>query len=135
MDKKGFVLTLDVILGMIIVFTVISISLFFVSRGSEVSLTEYQPIMIGSDIITLMDEEKSFDSLNHDYIETRMESSLPSNYDMLIRIEGDIESGNGTIEVGGNLPENRLIISGRRVALTDSGTYLKITYFAWTRQQ
>ncbi|MBI4153116.1 hypothetical protein HY497_01215 [Candidatus Woesearchaeota archaeon] len=133
--KKGFALTLDLILGMVIVFSVVFVSLFFVSRGGEITIAEHQLARIGSDIVTVMDEQKVFDALDHAAIETRMEELLPANADMLIRIEGDFGIGNGTIEVGGDIPQERLIISVERAALTDDTIFLKITAFVWAREQ
>ena len=133
MNKNGFILTLDVILGMTIVFLVLMVSLFFITQGSDVSISEHQLLKIGSDIVTVMDNEKTFDSLDHETIETRMDELLPANYEMLLKIEGDFAVGNGTIELGGNLPENRFRIVGKRIALTDDNVYLKLTYFVWGR--
>ncbi len=135
MKKAGFVLTLDLILGLALLFTVVFISLFFISRGSDVTLSEHQPLLIGSDIITIMDEENVFDTLDHSTIEDRMQELLPGNYEMLISVQGNFTPGNGTIEVGNEVPDNRLIISGRRVALTDNDIYLKITYTVWVRKE
>jgi len=135
LGKKGFVFTLDVMVGMIVVFMVILISLFFVSRGSEAGLSEQYLLRVGSDILTVMDEQEVFDSLDHLTIEDEMNELLPGNYGMLIRLQGDFDAGNGTIEVGGEMPEQRLIVSGQRVALINDDTYLKITYFVWAREQ
>ena len=133
--KQGFIFTLDVALGMIVVFAIVIITLFFVSRGSEVSLGEYQLQLVGGDIVRVMDEHGTFDSLSHDPIQDEMSILLPESYDMLLRVEGSFPEGNGTIEVGGELPANRFIISGQRAALTSNGTYLLITYFVWGRGQ
>ncbi len=135
LGKKGFIFTLDLIVGMSILFTVVMITLFFVARGSEVTLAEHQFLRLGSDIVAVMDEQKMFDSLDHEAIERKMEELLPGQYEMLIRLQGNFTAGNGTIEVGGEIPAERLLISGRRAALTDDDTYLKVTYFMWGRRQ
>ena len=129
--KKGFIFTLDLLLGVIIIFVLVGISAFFVTRGSESDLVEYQSLVLGSDIIDILDRQKTFDSLDHTTIETAMEDILPANYEMLIRIEGDFDPANGTIEVGGNLPQDRRIIFGRKVLLTENNIYLKVTYALW----
>lgn len=133
-NKDGFIFTFDLTLAIIIVFIVIIIGLFFVSRASSSSVSEHQMLRIGSDLITILDEEFAFDFLDHDYIEVAMQELLPANYQMLIRIEGDFPEGNGLIEVGGSIPEKRLTLSGQKVVLNKDDLYLKITYFVWLRE-
>lgn len=133
--KKGFIFTLDVILGMIVVFVMVTITLFFISRGSEVSLGEYQLQTIGGDVVRVMDERGTFDSLSHNPIQDELALLLPANYDILLRIQGSFSEGNGTIEVGNDIPDKRFLIVGQRAALTSNGTYLLITYFVWEKQQ
>lgn len=133
--KKGFVLTLDFILGMTILFTVIMVALLFVSRGSATTMAEHQLLRFGSDIVAVMDEQKLFDSLSHETIEQELQELLPGQYDMLIRLQGNFTVGNGTLEVGGDIPREGLLISGKRVALTGNSTYLLITYLMWGKAQ
>lgn len=134
-EKKGFILTLDLIVGMAIFFTAVLISLFLVSRGSEVSIAEHHLLRVGSDVVAIMDEQKVFDSLDPSIIRDKMRELLPGNYEMLVGVQGNFDEGNGTIEVGNEIPQQRLMISGRRAALTNDNVYLKITYFIWTREQ
>ena len=135
MNKKGFIFTLDVILGLVVIFGIIGTSIFFVSQGSQVSISEHQLLLVGSDIVNIMEEDGTLHSLDHNTIEYRMEEILPTNYEMLLRIEGNFQTGNGTLEVGGEIPEKRLIIAGQRISLTENNTYLKITHYTWGRKQ
>jgi len=96
-----------------------------------VTLSEYQLLVIGSDIVTLMDAEKAFDSLDYYLIRDRMQKLVPTNYEMLIRLEGNFS----TVEVGGDIPQKRFMLAGRKVGLTDNDVFLKITYFIWMRVQ
>mgnify|MGYP006418548631 CR=1 FL=1 len=134
-NKKGFVFTLDLILGFTIFFIALSISLFFVARGSQVSLSDYQLLVVGSDIVDLLDNKGAFDSLDEDVISNEMDSLIPASYDMLIRLQGDFSEGNGTIEIGSEIPSRRLLIAGQRVGVTSNSTYFKVTYFTWPRLQ
>jgi membrane protein implicated in regulation of membrane protease activity len=133
--NKGFVLTLDLILAMVVVFTVLAVILFFVGRGSEVTLSEHQLTLIGSDIITLLDQKKSFDSFDSTEISIALTEIIPAQYEMLVRLQGDFTEGNGTIEVGGEIPSQRLITAGQRLAMSDTNTLFTITYFIWPRLQ
>jgi len=133
--KKGFILTLDVTLGSTLALIAIAVSLFLVTRGSATTLGEHQLARIGSDMLMILDEQKVFDTFDHEYIETKIEQVLPIQADMLIRVEGNFTEGNGTIEVGGTLPYNRPIISSVRVAMTDDYEYMKLTAFVWGRRE
>ena len=133
--KKGFILSFDLILGMTIVFIILFISVFFVSQGSAITISEHQLLRVGSDLVTIMDGKKTFDSFDYETIETEIEKVLPGNYEMLVRLQGNFSSGNGTVEVGGDIPQNRLTVTGRKAAVTDDNIYFKITYFIWIREQ
>jgi hypothetical protein len=134
-NKKGFILTVDLMLGTAIVFIVLVITAFFINQGSAITLSDHQLVRIGSDVITILDENEVLDTLDENKIKTEIEKILPGNYGMLTRIQGNFSQGNGTIEIGGEIPANRLLISGRKVAVTNNDTYLKLTYFVWTRNQ
>lgn len=131
MNKKGFAFSLDLIAGIVIVFIVLIFASFLLHRGSEFDLSQHNLILVGSDLVTVMDNQEIFDTLDHDYIEEKMQEILPGNYQMLLRVEGNFSTSNGLVEVGSNLPEDRNVFSGRKVALTNESVYLKITYFIW----
>jgi len=133
--KKGFILTLDVVLGTTITLIAIAASLFLVTRGSATSLGDHQLARIGSDMILVLDGQKAFDTFDHEYIETKIDQILPSHVDMLIRVEGNFTEGNGTIEVGGTLPYDKPVISSVRVGITDNYEYMKFTAFVWGRNE
>jgi len=134
-NKKGFVFTLDLILGFTIFFVALSISLFFVARGSEIAIGDYQLSLVGSDVVNLLENKNAFDSLDEETISNEMESLIPTSYDMLVRLQGNFSQGNGTIEIGSEIPSKRLLIAGQRVGVTSNDTYYKITYFTWPRLQ
>lgn len=127
--KKGFIFILDLVLAVIVFFVSLFAILFFFNAGGEITLSEHHLLLIGSDVVTVMDEEKIFDTLDYSTIKNRLIELVPPNYDMLVKVEGS-----STVEAGGSLPNKRTIVSGRRAALTDSNEYLKITYYVWVRR-
>jgi|SRR3989344_2657370 len=132
-SKTGYIFTFDLVLSLILAFSILLVSIFLLTKGSMVTFSDYQSLQIGSDIILVMDNAKAFDSLDYGRIEIEMEKLLPVNYNMLIRVEGDFSEGNGLIEVGGELPPQGTVMTGERAAITDDETLLKITYFIWVR--
>jgi len=127
MNKKGIIFTLDLLLAIMIIFIVLTASIFFISRGSAINLPDHQLQLIGSDIITIMDHQETFDSFNPTTIEESLEQLVPKNYQMAVRVQ----QGSNTIEANFPLPEDSSIISGMRVALSENDTYMKITYYVW----
>ena len=134
-SKTGFVFTLDLIIGLGIIFSLVLVSLFFISKGTEAEFSEQQLLRVGSDVAMVLDQQKVFDSLDYRIIEQGFHDILPPNYDGLLLVQGNFTVGNGTIEVGGEIPQGIPIIVGQRAALTDDNTYLRITYSIWTREQ
>jgi hypothetical protein len=132
MDKKGFVLTFDLIMGITLVFIVIIFSTFFIIRSSETSLAQHSNLVSGADVVRILDQQKVFDSFDYGIIEQNMLDFLPGNLEMLLRLEGDFTPGNGTLEVGAELSNEAS--SGQRVGVTDNGKYFKITYFIWEKK-
>ena len=132
-NKKGLAFTFDIALGTGVIFGMVVLSVFLASRGSTGHLAEYQLSRIGSDILTVLDERESFDTLDHTLIEQKLDDVLPAHIDMLLRIEGSFAEGNGTIEVGGDLPTDKSLIPIRRVALASDSTYVKLTAYVWLK--
>ncbi|HLC19963.1 MAG TPA: hypothetical protein VJK72_03515 [Candidatus Nanoarchaeia archaeon] len=132
LNNKGLALILDVALGTVVIMAGVALSVFFISESSS-HVADYQLARIGADILGMLDAQQGFDNLDHATIEQEIAELLPAHLDMLVRIEGDFEEGDGIIEVGGNLPSAASIIPVRRVALTSDDTYLKITAYVWLR--
>ena len=123
---------MDIALGIGVILGAVALSVFIVSRGSTAG-SEYQLARIGADVLAILDEQHAFDDLSHTVIEQKMQDVLPAHLDMLLRIEGDFDEGDGLIEVGGNLPTTKSLLPVRRVVLTSDDTYLKITGDVWLR--
>ena len=132
-NKKGIALLFDVLIGTGVLAGVIVLAIFLMSRGSVNDASQYQLARIGADILSILDQQHSFDELDHTLIEQKIQDVLPAHLDMLVRIEGDFDEGGGTIEVGGELPSRKALIPVHRVVLTSDDIYLKITAYVWLR--
>ena len=135
LHKKGFIFTMDVLLGVMMAFLVVGAGIYFTTRGSEPALPKYQMFATGSDIVSVLDEMNVFDSLNPSVIEVEMEKLLPAQYEMLIRLEDNVTLGNEILEAGNEVPFGVSILSGQRVVWTIRSRYVKLTYFIWVKQQ
>ena len=130
--KKGAVFTIDIVLAVFVVFVAISFTLFFIARAGEVSRADHQLVNIGADVTRILIERGTLQELDHDAIEAGLYTIIPANYDMLLRIQGNFSYANGTIEVGGEVPERRYIVAGEQ-ALYVEDRIAKVTYFVWPR--
>src|SRR3989338_9638625 len=132
MNKHAFILTLEIVLGSTLVFALIFASLFFLNRGTS-GVADSQLLLFGSDVITLLDNQNIFDSLDTTTIETAMQEVVPRNYALVMQLQGNLSQGNGTIEVGDEIPEKEAALVGRKAVLTENNTYIQITYWVGTR--
>ena len=132
--KKGFIFTLDITFGIIIVFLLVIAGMFFVSQASPKNLSEYQMLRTGSNIVSVMDKQGLFAQPDYQVLQSHLDELVPGNYQMLLRLQGNFTTGNGTMEIGSEIPPKVSLISGQRVSVTDNWQYLRITYFIWGRQ-
>ena len=130
--RKGAVFTLDLLFGIIVFFLVVGSTLLYISRYSDPGMTDHNMMQVGSDIVSVLDMQGSFEGLDLARIESQMYSMLPSHYDMLLHISGTFTEHNGSIQVGGQLPFDEDVIAGERVAVT-STDYLHLRYFVWSK--
>jgi hypothetical protein len=124
MNRKGIILTLDFLLAMVITFIILAVAIGFFS--SATALPSHQAQLIGSDIVTILENEGRFNVENSSMLEESIRTILPNNYQMALRIK----QNSSTIAVG-SIPGNVSVISGERVSLTSGGTYRHVTYFIW----
>ena len=125
---------LDLMLSLLVLFFILIVVVFFVTKASSTSIAEHQLARVGSDIVSLMDEQGMFaDLTNPDTVSANLATVLPRNYAMFLHLEGDFSVGNGLLEFGEPVPAKRAITTGRRAALTNSTDLVIITYSIWTR--
>jgi len=109
MNKKGFSFTLDVTLGLLIAFLILSLANFYVVRNEVDIFPQLQVSKTGNDILNIFDRLGYFDPPVN--LDTCFNELLPSFYGMSISGVGD---GNCTFNVGDDIPENVFIASGSR---------------------
>lgn len=127
---------LDLMLSLLVIFFILIVVIFFVTKASSDSIAEHQLARVGSDIVTLMDEQGMFRDLsNPDIVAANLDTVLPRNYVMFLHMEGDFSVGNGLLEFGEETPAKRALTAGRRAAVTNNTHLVVITYYIWTREE
>lgn len=127
---------LDLMLSLIVIFFILVAVVFFVTKASSTSIAEHQMARVGSDIVTVMDEQGMFRDLsNPDLVAANIDTTVPRNYAMFLHLEGDFSVGNGLLEFGEEMPAKRAITTGRRAAVTNNTHLVIVTYYIWTREK
>lgn len=137
--SKGFVFTIDMIVAMVFAVLILVIANYSVRTG-ESSFSKLQIEKTGSDIAALLDHKGILDSLNNEIILNDLNDLLPINYDMHINIStfNDV-----TLTIGNSLPNDKFIISGKRVFVVSTlneltqeleiTDYGKLQYWIWLK--
>ncbi len=128
--NRAVIFTLDMLVALTVFSIAFAVSLYYVSQTSEDKLTRAEMSSIASDILAVMDNNKTLQTLDSQMIQTQLEQLLPIAFQMRILIKTE---NNVTIDVGGIAPEGRFIATGKRHIVTDTD-YGEVRYWIWARQ-
>jgi len=135
-NKKGFILSLDAAIAVIVVFIFIAVSSYYVAKANEDPLTRLQMIRAGSDIITLLDHQGIFETLTQTEISDEISSTLPPVYEMRLRVNGTFPQEILTVETTNETAGKQFIVSGERnlVLYNETGNYYAtVKYRMWQK--
>jgi len=134
--NKAFIFSLDVTIAVLVSIIVLSAAVYYSTSTSD-SLPTLQMSRTGSDILIVLYYNGTLNSWNSDTIEDEMYGMLPPNYDMrinLIRADRDVSS---TVIAGSDLPENKMLVSGKRIFVRTAGNkiswYATAQYWIWLK--
>lgn len=130
--SKAFIFSLDVVIAIVVVMALLVVSTFYVAKAGSESVAKLQMIRVGSDVLALLDHTDSLDSLFVDFIEIDLNTILPANYHMRIKVYCEGE-GTLAVETTDTYPSDRFIGVGERVFVTDTYDYCMASYNIWLR--
>jgi len=145
MSRKGYVLTLDITIALMIVLGVLFLSAIIINNAQTGTFLEMQQVRLANDIITVLDERGTLQSLNSSLINSTIQEILPSTFDISMTIKTydyDIGSQNfiykNRTKVSGVTNEtDRFIGQGKRTFVKFSGTgvanYSVLEYNVWVK--
>lgn len=125
--NKGFIFTLDALVAVFIVALIISVSSIFAFKQLNQKFNSLQIDKIGADVIATLDYRNDFNSLDKNYIDTKIKNLLPKNYDISYKMVCQ----NITIVQGE--PPSRSFRSGERIIVTNNLDYCHINYQIWPK--
>ena len=128
-DRKGFVITIDLTIAVLVVFTIVVFSTYKVSQASYDTSGKVLMNKVGNDILSVLHNKDVLASLNKNSIESKMNDLVPVNYDMQIKVE----CSNKTIETSLEPPTDRFIGSGTRIISSDNLDYCTTRYWVWLK--
>lgn len=129
--KKGFVFIIDIAVAMGIVFLILMVSLFYVTRTDTGSIANAQLVKTGYDVITVLDYMNSLQSFDKDTIQADLFQILPVSYHMRLQVKGNTDLV--IIETAQAMPNDRFIASGKRFFITDTGEPGVAMFWIWVR--
>lgn len=133
MKKKGFVFSLDVAIGVLVVVLLMSAAHRHMTNAEANRISNIQMISVGSDIAAMLDYNEALQTLKESTIESEMNDLMPQNYDMLLKIVVD----DGTIlYIGDSIPGEQFVSTGKRFFTINGGSstkYAYVVYWVWTR--
>lgn len=133
--NKGFILTLDATLAVLVVLIILAVASFYFVQSY--SLLPVFPVKRGHDIIAVLDYSGTLSKLNKETIAQEISSSLPLNLEMKIQISGNFSEHGGLIEVGNDIPGDKEVWSGQRVTPLIKNNkitnFSKISFWIWQK--
>lgn len=135
-SKKGFILSLDAAIAVVIVFIFLTVSAYYVGKANEDPLTRLQMIRAGSDIITILDQQGVFETLTQTEIADEISSTLPPIYEMRLQVNGTFPQNILTVETTNETIGQQFVVSGERnmVLYNETGNYYAtVKYWLWQK--
>jgi len=135
-NKKGFILSLDAAIAVVIVFIFLTVSAYYVGKANEDPLTRLQMIRAGSDIITILDQQGVFETLTQTEIADEISATLPPIYEMRLQVNGTFPQNILTVETTNETIGRQFIVSGERnlVLYNKTGNYYAtVRYWMWQK--
>ena len=130
--NKGFIFSLDTVIAIMVVIIILIVSMFYITKAGDESVSKLQSLRIGSDVLALLDYRGTLDTLSVSDIEVDLNSMLPINYQM--RIEANCMGQDPIIvETTDIFPKDRFIGVGKRVFVTNSSKYCIADFRIWLK--
>ena len=131
---------MDATFALIIVVFMLSMANIYVILGSQASSIDVQTNKYGDDIIKILDEQGTLQTLNQATINTAIQTLIPSNYDISISIKCKIYPAGTeqTVTAGSITPTDKDVFSGTRIFIianadTTQEKYCSSRYWIWLK--
>ncbi len=130
--NKAFVFSLDVMIAITVVASILLLSMFYITKAGDESVSKLQTVRVGYDMLALLDNNGALDTLSVDSIAIELNRALPINYHM--RIQANCKEQDPIIvETTGSFPKDRFIGAGKRVFVTNTSKYCIADFSIWLK--
>ena len=85
-NRNGFIITLDILIASTLVLLILFVAFNYLSLSKISKLPEISSLRLANDIVAVLDYENVLDSFDKDYIESKVNSLLPVNLKMSMKI-------------------------------------------------
>ena len=132
-SRKGFIISLDLFLGFVLFSIMLLVTVLLINVPST-TFSDYEMQETGGDIVIMLDQLGYIRALDDANIKTTLDVVVPTRLGMMVRLEGNFTLGNGTLDIGDDLPSNYPIITSEYVSVTNSNEYVHVTYYVWSER-
>ncbi len=135
-DKKGFVLSLDAAVAVVLVTIILMGSAFFFLKTNETFIVNMQMLRVGSDITAVLQADGTLDTLDPLQIKSGIEEILPISYNMRMLINSTASSSIIIVETESAQTNKKFIVAGKRFfyAVQGGNAYPSaVTYEVWPK--
>ncbi|MFH0868850.1 MAG: hypothetical protein V1839_01340 [archaeon] len=143
MNKRGYVLTLDITIALLTVLGILALAAVMLSETETGAFLEMQQVRVSNDIITILDERGILQSDNASLINSTIVQLLPANFEMSLLIKTYYYTGisfsfRNITRVGEVTNEtDRFIGQGKRTFIkmygSSVGNYSTVDYNIWVK--
>ena len=132
LGNKAFVFSLDIIVAVVVVVSILAASTFYVAKAGSESVTNLHTVRVGSDVLALLDHDGILDNLSIENIEINLNRVLPINYQMrtLVNCIGGDQIAVETTDI---FPQDRFVGNGKRVFVTNTSKYCIADFSIWLK--
>ncbi len=140
--KRGFILTLDAIIAVFVVVTILAYANTQLNKSKVTQWSQYQMKQTGDDIVLMMKNDGTLQTLDSETIESALTNVAPANYQMRMHITkyAIVEAvlvPTQTIDVGPDVEDSSLRTYGKQTFLIftqdDVSSYNTVEYWIWLR--
>ncbi len=125
---RGVIFTLDSVIAVFIVSTILILSVFFIARSEEQSITDIQISRLGNDIFAILDYTGVLRDFDITKIRNEINSFLPDAYSMGYKIDCETRKYDSRI----NLNVSQPVFSGERIFIDSKFNNCVVRYWIWT---
>lgn len=130
-NKKGYILTLDAALALVIATIIFLVSGYFAVLVGGERISPLHISNTGNDVLAVLHHKGTLATLDEAAIQSNMTALLPVQFDMMINLNSSSDSY--TAATSSVIPNATFIASGERFFISNTGSNYHATFKIWLK--